>query len=275
MASSPASRAFRRVKPVSAWRKLSLVLWPDLAHAVTTYVTSLDVTDVAAALAKRPAETHATWTVAWLKALELVLVEHPRFNVFVRRGGFDTRDDVDLFLRMTLAEKNDTGLEHDSLWGAYLRGVQGDSLDALSARLQAHRTKSRDTANRSPGLQRLVLFLPVWLLRLGVAVVRWTAHWGVELPGVPSILFPSVSISNVGSVKTPPVVGRTTPLVGAPIHFVIGPVVQRDGRSSVELHVGFDHRLFDGPDVAAFFAALEPALRRAVETATPSVDRQP
>lgn len=240
--SSETSASWLKLNQPGLWRKFSLVLWRSPVEAVRfTEVIELDVSGIEGVLRERKDRGNTrqlTWTPvllhAWCKALQ----QNPELNVFVRKNVFYTRRNVDALLRMNVQEPAGTA----SLWACYLRGTQEKSLLEIALHLERHQKKIENSDARYPRMSRVLEALPVLLLRGIWDFQNWSQNRLGWRPGfMPDLSYPSISMSNLGSlggVLLAPLVVRG---LHCPIHLSLGNA--KKGR--LPLILGLDHRVLD------------------------------
>jgi chloramphenicol O-acetyltransferase len=240
---------FKRVPHLSSWKKFSVALWP--AEATRFCKVELDLTT----LQKQKSEQQVSWTSALIHALTRTLGQNPAFHQFIRHYQHYTRSDIDFFLRITLDDQKSSA-ESDSLWGMYLRACQNQSMQEIQKRILASKEKFSAKENRFPAIQKLFSYTPTLLTVAGVKILSWWIRMGLPAPGVSKLCFPSISMSNTGSIRSPLTQPLTNPLTNAPITVNFGPIQEMNGKYVMEAYFGFDHRVFDGQDISLFFDCL-------------------
>lgn len=241
---------FIRVKNLSSWKKFSVALWP--ANGTRFCQAQVDITQAQ----KYKERNNIPWTPILLYMLSQTFKANPNFNQFIRGYRHYTREDVDLFFRITL-DGAISSQESESLWGHYLRSSQDLSPLDIHQRILQYRDKCAQKENRYPEMQTLMDIMPPLL---SVGAVKFLSLWirlGLPFSTISRIAFPSVSVSNNGSISSPVAFPLLNPLTFAPVNINFGAIIQVENKTLINANIGFDHRVFDGQDLRIFLEELK------------------
>lgn len=239
---------FKIVKNLDPWRKLSIALWPNEANR--SFKVSFDL----AHAANFKKLTNSTWTQVLCYAFIQTLNESPEKHLFVHGYSLKTRANIDLFIRMSVKDQND----QDSLWAIYCRALQDLSYIDFVEKFNLLKQKYMHPDKRIPVLGKWINRIPVFILIFLIHTMDFLLRFGIPVPFIHRYAYPSISVSNLGSVDTPDTEMLKTPLCYPPLSIAIGQVVD----NKVVMNITSDHRVMDGKDVGEFIKALQNKLNQ-------------
>jgi pyruvate/2-oxoglutarate dehydrogenase complex dihydrolipoamide acyltransferase (E2) component len=245
---------FRRLRRLSAWRRISVHAWP--APSDPTVYGMLDI-DVQNALEYVRAQSEASSVKVTLthligKAVAEAIAVRPDVNAVIRRGNyFYQRDSIDIFFQVALDDGED-------LSGAKVDGADKKSvvdiareLVARAEHVRARRdigiTRSSSRLSRIPGRLRGAAFQIGQYLSSDLGL-------NLSLLSIPYDAFGSAMITNVGMFGLPQGFAPLVSFARVPLVITVGSVERRprvvadriEIRPVVSIGVAFDHRLLDG-----------------------------
>jgi len=166
---------FHLVKSLSPWKKFSVALWPsngtrfcEIKFNLTGAVYFKEVKAI-------------PWTPILIYLLSQTIKSRPNFNQFIRRYRHYTRENIDIFYRITL-DKDTASSEGDSLWGHYLRGTQDQTPEAIYHQMLSGREKYSDKSHRYEKLQAIVSSLHPSVLVVFVKSLSFWMRMGMPFP---------------------------------------------------------------------------------------------
>ena len=205
-----------------------------------------------------------TITTAVARAMAVVLREVPDANAIIRWGRLYLRDDIDIFVHVSLMDEK-TG--KPDLSGVTLRHVDRRDMVDLARELDASVAKVRERRDASMvrtrnQMRQMPQALVRGALRL-LAFLSYTLNIDASLFGAPRDPFGGLAITNVGSLGLDTAYVPLVPYTRLPVFLAVGAVTREpvvvqdaDGSERIEiasvlpLHAAFDHRVLDGSHVA-------------------------
>lgn len=241
---------FTKVKTPNPWRKLSIALWPK--DAGRNFRASFDLTH--AQIFK--ASTNTTWTQILSYAFVQTLKELPQKQLFIHGYCLKTRSNIDLFIRMSVRDESN----EDSVWSMYFRCLQDLSYSEFIVKFNSLKEKYSNPTHRMPFLGVLIKVTPILILMGLIKLIDVLLRFGIPVPFMHRYAYPSISISNLGSVGTPETEMLGTPLCYPPLSIAIGEV----SNQKVDMMIRVDHRIFDGKDVGVFLRQFQKTLNQII-----------
>lgn len=232
----------KKLTKITSWRKVSMALWSNPKEAIRYVHIELDVTDVPYATCKMAG---ISWTHLLVKWLAETVSLYPELNRHVINDSLYQKDEIDIFLRMSFPER-------DQLWGCYFRDCQSKSYAEIISQLDRVKEDSTRKNHEANLRERLIEIFPVWLIRLGFKLTRFSVIRNM----IPDYLSPTISLSNLGSFKIPPFDPLPSFVLSTPILVCAGAIIEKDGKRLLPLSIGLDHRVIDGDLAADFLLAL-------------------
>jgi pyruvate/2-oxoglutarate dehydrogenase complex dihydrolipoamide acyltransferase (E2) component len=262
--------AFRPLRKVSSWRKVSLHTWGPPSDPSVYGALEIDVTRALAFIDATRRETGVRVTLTHLvgKAAALAVAERPDVNAVVRRGRhIYLRDQVDVFFMVAFEGG-------ENLSGAKVERADQKGVADIARELEEGARRVRELRDRE--LKRtgnLLKLTPGPLVGPAMRFITYlTYDLGLDLRslGLPFDQFGSVMVTNIGTFGIAQGFVPLLPFARAPLMLAIGAVQDRpvaiDGRVEVRpvLSVGatFDHRLLDGYQAGRLAKRFQEALER-------------
>ncbi len=252
--------AFKRVKNLSAWRKIALNNWNSPGDPSVYGSYDFDVTETLEALDKinQRSPIKLTLTHVFTKALANTIQAYPVINRIIKWGTLYQRDTVDIFLQVAIP--NSAMNQKEMLSGYKISCVNEKSIFAMAQELKSASEQIRDPLKPDPQYQKqfsiaktLPVFMLKWLIRLQeFLTINLNFHFPkLGLIGDP---FGSAMITSVGSLGIPAGLAPLVPLGRCPFLVCLGlvedkPKVMQDKiviRKIASVTVTFDHRFIDG-----------------------------
>ncbi|MCB9730743.1 MAG: 2-oxo acid dehydrogenase subunit E2 [Deltaproteobacteria bacterium] len=219
--------------------------------------------------ALRAADTPVTWTHLVARAAALTLARHPDTNVVPRMGRVHRRARVDVFLQVAIPR------EGGDIGAADLSGVKIEAADTKvlptlagelrerAMRVRRHEDPELERGKRGLALVPRLLMRPV--LRL-LALLQVHLNLDLRWAGLPRDPFGSVLVTSLGMMGIDTALAPLFPIGGPPIVLLVGAVTPRAvvdeagrvvARPILRLGGTFDHRCFDGYQIACFAAEMK------------------
>jgi len=269
------ARVFLPVERPSLWRKLAVATWdPPLDPSIYGTI-DIEADNLLAWIVRERARTgeRVTVTHAVVRALGVMLRDHPSLHCCVRRGKLYQRTSVDIFCQVAVpAEDEGAHVQAADLSGAKLMGVEDLDVADIARRLgqSATRIRKRDDPMLAT-TKRTMSWMPSWLARPVMRTTAWLADQaGLDLRrlGVPRDPFGSGMVSSVGGLGLSQGFAPLFPLGLCPFVIVVGAVekrpVVRDDRVVVApvltLCATLDHRVIDGLQAAQMARSIRTLL---------------
>jgi pyruvate/2-oxoglutarate dehydrogenase complex dihydrolipoamide acyltransferase (E2) component len=255
----------------SSWRRVASGMWGPQGDPTIYGLMDLDARVLLARIEALRAEgVHVTVTHVVAKAAAEALHRLPDINVVLRRRRTWQRQNVDVFLQVSVEDEARPGLATTELSGVKIE--QADRHDLVEiARTRTAKDQALDLTRK-----RLAKF-PRFALRPLMKLARYlTTELNLDLSafGVSRDPFGSICITSVGMLG---IETAFAPLLmgGPPMLITVGAIKQRavvdeDGqivaRPILRLGGTFDHRVIDGYQIAVLAKQLRTLLEREVAT---------
>lgn len=261
--------SFKRLKNLSAWRKLSLATWGRPSDPSVYAQFDFEATPALQVLekinselaqkykssAQIPPKVSMTHLVA--KGIALTLAKYPSLNGIIRWRQIYLRDTVDIFLQVAIPNEADPLRDH--LSGAKVSSVDKKSLEEIAQALsgQAHAIRQ----SQDPIFQKtfnLTRILPLSILRYLVQLHEFIVFdLGVQWPALGFVADPfgSAMVTSVGMLGLPPGFAPLVPPSRCPLLLCVGAVQMKPWavdsttvavRPVVGIAFTADHRFIDG-----------------------------
>lgn len=267
-------------KHVSSWRRLAAASW-HAANDPTIYGTlSIDATKALEYLARPEMRLHhVTITHLVTKAVADTLALHPECNAFIRNGRIYLRDDVDVFVLVTVPPKGDAAdheLEVD-LTGVKISRANEKSVTEIADEVTASANGMRSGEDPMfAGTKRLLGIVPAGLLKPALRLIglaQYELNWDLSRFGIPRDPFGGAFVTSVGMLGIkhafPPIVPMTRLSVNVAVGRIEDTPVAEEGRVVVRpilpLTATFDHRTIDGYQAAKLAETFTAILRAPAE----------
>lgn len=207
------------------------------------------------------------------KVFAHILKLHPELNSELRWGKFYPRQTIDLSFQVAIEAETpepahaEPGIPHfhqHDLSAGFVAQADTKDISQIAADLNRVADRIRKTRDADfGGIKRLSQWIPSFLQRAAVGVLRWIISrfnlWSPIL-GIPKNAFGSVLITNVGSLGIDFALPALFPPAGVPMIIAVGalyraPTFETDSdgnvtRTKLERHIrlcgAFDHRYIDG-----------------------------
>jgi pyruvate/2-oxoglutarate dehydrogenase complex dihydrolipoamide acyltransferase (E2) component len=246
---------FRRIRRLSAWRRISLHAWSRPNDPTAYGMLEIDIENARLYIQELTSTSGVKVSLTHLvgKAVANAIAERPEVNAIVRRGRrIYQRDSIDVFFQVAFEGGED-------LSGAKIEAADGKSVLVIARELQmrAERVRAnrdRDFTRSSQRIAALPSFLRGCVLRTA-EYLSYDLGLDLSVFGIPYDAFGSVMVTNVGTFGLPRGFAPLVPFSRAPIVLTIGAVEPRPwvvGRDKLRVRdvlsvgVALDHRLLDG-----------------------------
>lgn len=259
---------FKRIKSLSAWRKLSLTLWKSPQDPSIYGFDEFNVEPLLQLIEKEneSSEYKITLTHAMAKAVGLTLAEYPSCNAIVKWGTLYQRQSVDVFLQVAVPHANNPSKHH--LSGVKIANIHKKSLQEIAKEINVRSEKIRKNKDRKfAKVFKLTKALPTFILRPLILLNEFlTFNFGLNLPklGLNLDPFGSSMVTNVGSLGLPRAYAPLVPSSRTAILIALGQVQKKPWvenekiviKPVVNVGVTMDHRVVDGLHAAKMHQIL-------------------
>jgi pyruvate/2-oxoglutarate dehydrogenase complex dihydrolipoamide acyltransferase (E2) component len=245
---------FRRIRRLSAWRRISLHAWNAPSDPTAYGMLEIDVENAVLYIQElsRSSGVRVTLTHLVGKAVAEAIAQRPEVNAIVRRRRYIyQRDSIDVFFQVAFEGGED-------LSGAKIEAADGKSVLVIARELQmrADRVRNNRDSDFTRSSQRIAA-LPAFLRGRALRAAEYLSYdLGLDLSvfGIPYDAFGSAMVTNVGTFGLPRGFAPLVPFSRAPIVVTIGAVEARPWvvkdklrvRDVLSVGVALDHRLLDG-----------------------------
>lgn len=206
-------------------------------------------------------QTKITVTHFVTKAIGMALKKHPQVNSCIRWGRIYEREQVDIFLQVSLSDGKD-------LSGAKIESIEEKSLAKIAEELREKAEMIR--TDRDPQFKKTMgLMKKIPLSLLGVILkisdfIGNTLLWSLPTLGIPRDPFGSAMISSIGMLGIDVGFAPFPTFSRTPLIVAVGKIEDRarvvDGqvvsRKCVLLSATFDHRIVDGFQIGSFVKSV-------------------
>lgn len=260
--------SFKRLKGLSAWRRLSLVTWKRPSDPTIYGQFEFDATNLLQVIdninnnGKCDAKITMTHLVA--KGLAMTMAKYPALNGIIRWGTIYLRDTIDIFLQVAVPDENNPLKDH--LSGAKISRVDTKSLPEISRELSSRANLVR--TGKDPLFQKtfnLARVIPLPILKILTKIHEFLVfNLGVHWPalGLVADPFGSAMVTSVGTLGLPPGFAPLVPPSRCPLLACVGAVQMKPWaidsttvavRPVIGVAFTGDHRFIDGYMAARMF----------------------
>ncbi|MEZ4267319.1 MAG: 2-oxo acid dehydrogenase subunit E2 [Myxococcota bacterium] len=225
----------------------------------------------------RAAGEAVTWTHMVARAAALTLRKHPDANVVPRMGRIYRRKFVDVFLQVAIP-RGDGDVGTADLSGVKIAEADTKPLALLAAELRqraerVRRDEDPELERSKRGLSRVPRLLMRPVLRF-LTMLQMQFNLDLRFAGLPRDAFGSIAVTSIGMMGIDTGLAPLFPIGGPPIVLLVGAVTPRAvvdsagdvvARPILRLGGTFDHRCFDGFQIAHFTMELKRLLEDEVD----------
>ncbi len=264
---------WKPLKKLSSWRKISVAMWDPPSDPTIYGHDTLDVTDTLEYLeaVSKASGTKVSMTALVVKCFATVFDQHPDLNVMLVNGRIQRRESVDVFCQVMIPSEKATSAD---LSGVKLVDVPSMDLVEVAQRLAGKADKLRTGQDEEMEKTKdLINIVPPLLIKKMLQLVDFlTFNVPIDLDGigVRSDPFGSLMVSSIAQfgIKlgyAPLVPASRCPLVALPgaVHDIVrvvdGEIMARKG---VTIGATFDHRLYDGAQIALITRGMTEMVQR-------------
>lgn len=258
---------FRKVRHLSAWRKLSLAFWRAPNDPSVYGSFEINAEPLLHFLEQKKATLpQLTLTTLVAKALGLTIAKHPHINGIIKWGHIYQRSSVDLFLQVVV--KDDTSHQNHHLSGLKVCEIDKKTLKEIHDEILRKSSKIKNNVDDSFGKNfKLATALPTFLLRLLIRLQGFlTFNWGLNKPqwGLTHDPFGSAMLTSLGSIGLTSGFAPLVPSSRTPLIMTLGAVQKKAWvedeklviKPILEFSITFDHRFIDGWHAAQMHQTL-------------------
>lgn len=257
----------------SSWRKISVGLWSNPKDPSIYGLQTVEVTEALAYLdeAREHTEQKLTFTHLFISAVAKVLEENPKLNTIVLGNRVLKRKHVDIFCQVAVDSEDPEDVD---LSGVRIKDADDRNLSNIAAQLGGQAAKIRTGEDEQvEQTKSMVDWTPPFLRRIMIKFVEWLSFVvpiDFSSIGIPNDLFGSAMISSIGQLGLDQGFGALVPSSRCPMILVPGRiqdmVFAKDGepvvRKGVTISGTFDHRCFDGYELATLVKALRAKIEK-------------
>jgi pyruvate dehydrogenase E2 component (dihydrolipoamide acetyltransferase) len=249
---------FKRLRELTGWRKVALGMWARPTSPTVYGEQRLDMTKVVPFLESMN-QAHGvklTPLHIFVKAVGDMFRQYPDFNVVLRRRAFYSRTSNDVFVQVAIRRGAGdlSGVKVTQLDQKTVLDVYRD-LAARADRVRSGEDKAMEKAKKS------MVRIPTWIMPNIVRLVDVLSNdigLNLSFMGVPPDAWGGCMVTNIGSFGLPHGYAPLVPPSRVPMLFCLGaardePVAvngQVEVRKMLTVTATFDHRLFDGLQIA-------------------------
>jgi pyruvate/2-oxoglutarate dehydrogenase complex dihydrolipoamide acyltransferase (E2) component len=218
-----------------------------------------------------------TWTHMVARAAALTLRRYPDANVVPRMGRIYRRAHVDVFLQVAVP-RGDGDVGTADLSGVKIEQAERKALSVFAAELRERAERVRrhedpELERSKRGLSRVPRLLMRPVLRF-LTMLQMQLNMDLRFAGLPRDPFGSIAVTSIGMMGIDTGLAPLFPIGGPPIVLLVGAVTPRAvvdaegqvvARPILRLGGTFDHRCFDGFQIAHFTRELKRLLELDVD----------
>ncbi|MBN2100204.1 MAG: 2-oxo acid dehydrogenase subunit E2 [Dehalococcoidia bacterium] len=244
---------FKRIKPTS-FMAMAAQMWPKPDQPIMYGSVEIEMTKALDYIARYSQKhgVHVTVTHLVIAVVARYLKKYPEANVKCEAGKFYQRQDVDIFVLVSVPGKK------EDLGGVMLRNCDEMSLADIANRLRSKSTEVKQGKDDTYGKSRSIFAkYPPWVTKIVVKFADFylnRMNRDLSGQGMPQDPFGSAMVTSVGMFGVEEGYGPIIPLSRLPIFVVVTEVRDRpwveDGkvvvRPIMKIMVTLDHRVMDG-----------------------------